>query len=588
MKNKKRNENADCPTHQKPFVLFCNEPNCHVSVCAKCITERHNNHTFIPIESKAEQGKKILQISSKSAKQMCKKYANHCGQIDLAIRRVHNISKESIDVVNEYKMRVQATAEYFADQLSEEITKNMAVEITRLNKEKEKISISEWKMNSLVQSWNAITSPQEILSEASVAVKKILEISDQIKDSPLSEVSIPNFLPTRMADRLENPVGSIFMGKMPVILPLSISEYGKLEFPAESTPRQEMSPIRELNLQMSWEIKGGRGRNMDPPWDYLHTNESSIGIRQICAVGDKIVVVKQNGEESSLIAFNINGDIVCSTREGHSSLRCLWGVTDMAEAIPRNSNEAFLITSHREKNELAIWQFDEQQIYRCDNLVGFAPDIEGGCPDWICSAGKGSVYLVSGKSPEQVVWKLGVVASNPENAGNRRAHISLEFSESRKIGINDVRGLACIKAPNKEDVLVFSSADLKGGALVAKTASSLQTLWRVDNSEHDRMWVKSMCVDPKRGLLYTLHDRRINDETCNVILVYDAENVRFSQVLAKPTGCRGLGAVEIGRITFCQSEDRLVVKVRKEAEEEFLFDYDTIINIQELKYTREP
>ena len=259
----------------------------------------------------------------------------------------------------------------------------------------------------------------------------------------------------------------------------------------------------------------------------------------------------------------------------------------MAEAIPRNSNEACLITSHKEKNELVIWQLDKHQIHRGDDLVGFARDIKGGCPEWICSAGKGSVYLVSGKSPQQVVWKLGVVASNPENVENRRAHISLEFSESKRVGITEIRGLACIptKSPNQEDILIFNSWEL-GSTLVAKTASTMQTLWRIARSERDFILVKSMCVDPKRGLLYTVHDCDINDQKCNVIQVYDAERARFSHVLTRPFGERTMGAEEIALLTVCQ--DSLVFKVLKDGVGELQLQYDTIIKVHEPKYTREP
>ncbi len=380
MKNKKQKENLECPSHQQPLILFCNEPRCKVSICALCIPESHPLHNVIRIESKAEQGKKILRESSESAKQLRKKYVDDCSQLDLAIKRVHNIGKEVIDAVNlqerEIKGHFSCQIANYATSLRDKVSAYIAGVETRLKKEKETISTSERKMNSLLERWETSTSPQEILSEASVAFQKISEVSNQMKELSISEVRIPQFIPGNTNDiSVENYFGFVSTEKMPLSLPQAVSEDGTLKFPTECTTGQGTSPIKEFKLQKEWKIRDGRGNN-----PHLWGIGERIGITQICAVGDKIVVAKQHAEESKLIAFNVKGDIVCSSLGGHthSSLSGKGEITDMAEVIPENSNMAYLMTSHREKNELIIWQLDKEQIRQCYHHVALGEYIQGG------------------------------------------------------------------------------------------------------------------------------------------------------------------------------------------------------------------
>ncbi len=592
MKNKKQKENLECPSHQQPLILFCNEPRCKVSICALCIPESHPLHNVIRIESKAEQGKKILRESSESAKQLRKKYVDDCSQLDLAIKRVHNIGKEVIDAVNERERSITGhlccQVANYATSLRDKVSAYVSGVKTRLKKEKELISTSERKMNSLVKRWETTTRPQEILSEANAAFKKISEVSNQLKELSISEFRIPQFIPgNRENISVENYFGFVSTENMPLSLPQTISESGTLKFPTESTTGQETSPIKEFKLQMEWRIRDGRCNN-PPLWNI----EDGIRITQICAVGDKIVVLKQCEDQSRLIAFDINGDIVCSTHEGHSSISGKGEVTDMAEVIPENSDMAYLMTSHRERNELIIWQLDKERIEQCRHHIDYTGrKVQGGCPEWICSAGKGNVYLVSGKSPHQTVQMLGVVAAPSPFDTQYNVHpISPKFFESKRvhIGLAEITGVACIKPPNKEDILVFSSSALDG-ALVGKTASTLQTLWRIGNSYCDYIIVKNMCVDPKRHLLYLVHEDLYNDQ-CNTILVYDAERVRFSQVNeideSSYHDSYDIGAETIESVAFCQ--DRLVVKVNKVVEgNPGVRANDAIIRVHTLKYTKE-
>ncbi len=586
--------NVDCPKHQQPLILFCNEPKCQVSICALCIPESHPLHNVVKAESKIEQGKKVLQESAKTAKQFCRKYLDDCDQLDSAIRRLETIGNRAIERVNHQKRSLEVSFQVaianFSRDLNTHIRVCMAAEKARLLEEREKIMAEGKKMNSLVQNWETVTNPQMILSEADAAVKKISAISDQIKDISLSEFSIPSFVLGSMEGvSVKNYFGSIAMEKSPVILPPTVSECGTLEFPEEPTTGQETCPIKEISLQMSWDIKDSTGGNSvgNLPWQI----KEKIGIKHICAVGEKIVVYKQYLEHSTLkgllMGFSINGEILCSGRDGHFSLGGVGEVTDMVGIIPRNSNQPYLMTSHRETNELNIWQFDKQRIHQADNDASPFRGIMGGFPEWICPAGKGILYLVSGKSPHQTVQMFGVVASKPEDSTKERVQISTKSHQPKEVGIAQITGLACVKSPSKEDILVFSS-HAHEGAVVAKVASNLQTLWRIGDQEGcEFIDVASMCVDPKRSLLYLVH-KNIHDARGNALLVYDAEQARFSQIDDYLEGedededdsedlySEGIYK-ELDSVTLCQ--DRLIVKVRKLE--------DHLVHVYTLKHTKE-
>ncbi len=590
--------NADCPKHQQPLILFCNEPKCQVSICALCIPESHPLHNVVKAESKIEQGKKVLQESATNARQLCKKYVDDCDQLDLAIKRLHTMGNEAIEKVNEEKMILEgnfkSNIQHYARGLCNKIKASMATEEARLFKEKERINTSKKKMNSLVQNWETITNPQMILSEADSATKRISDISDQIKGMSFNEFSIPNFAKGSMEGvAVEKYFGSVSTENFPVRLPQTVTQRGTLEFPEEPTTGQDTCPIKEVNLQMSWDIKVSRDVDLDRrlPW----TIRKRIGIKHMCAVGDKIVVYKQNFEQGtlkgSLTGYSINGDILCSSREGHPSLGGVREVTHMVEVIPRNSKRSYLITSHKESNELNIWQLDDKRIHQGDNDAGFfGGGIVGGYPEWLCPAGRGALYLVSGNSPHQSVQMFGVVASKTQDAKKERAQISTKSHKSREIGIADIIGLACVKSPSKEDILVFSS-HYDGGALVAKMASNLQTLWRIGQPPScDFIDVTSMSVDPKQNLLYLVH-KDIGNGSCNSLLVYDAEQARVSQIDdylndededeneeeddSEDSYSEDIYK-ELESVTLCQ--DRLIVKVRRLE--------DISVHVYTLKHTK--
>ncbi len=46
-KAKKEKKATECDKHRQPHLLYCEEPNCKVSICALCIPESHQGHTVV-------------------------------------------------------------------------------------------------------------------------------------------------------------------------------------------------------------------------------------------------------------------------------------------------------------------------------------------------------------------------------------------------------------------------------------------------------------------------------------------------------------------------------------------------------------
>ncbi len=502
-KVKKEKEDTKCATHQKPFTLFCEEPECKVSICVKCLTETHPQHKVADIESKAEQGKKILFEASQSAEHLSKKYADHIRQLDSAFEKLVTTRDMAKERLFEQEKFLITKIQKLTMQAQNKMWEHMREQIGRINEEEARFRKAEHDMNVLSQTLESVDTPAEILLKARTAVQNVIDISDTVKNAPLMNISAPQFIPgpTEYIQQLsiENLLGSIVELEVPVH-PHHI-EYGgrSLKLPVNWSSLGEIPPFLEYLPDISWDI------------------EDKGEVKQICGLGDNLVVYTETQDKGSLAIYSTNGEKLCTADDGPYTrydfplldLKAGGAVTDMTAVIPRNSNDVYLMTTHGDKDCVSGWDFNVKRIQRGDYYIsalninddsGFA----NGCPEWICSPGQGVLYLVEGKSPHQKLQLLGVVApeKNPRRSIQGQRKISLEKNEAMEIGIPEVTGLAFYKSHTNEDILVFKSSAF-GGSVVAKRASGLQTLWHLDNVN-----VISVCPDPQRNLLHVFEHRQ--------------------------------------------------------------------------------
>ncbi len=453
------------------------------------------------IKSKAEQGKKILLQASKNAMELSKRYTDYITQIDSALKRMLIHSDKAYDRLNAQENRFHRLIQAWGEANRRKISEHVWDEITKINREKAKIDKAEKEMKLLVQTWENTNTSEKIISEAKTAVQKVVDLSSSVVNTTATNISAPDFIPGP-TETIQGISAFQFFGEfgtenLPVFFPNNKPEDRKLELPLEKPTLMENPPIAECNPQKVFTIQGGGE------------------VKQICSLGDNMVVYSEMQDRASLSIYNTEGEKLCTADDGEYSRYCYTllnlrqggAVTDMATIIPKNSNDVYLMTCHRDKNWLVSWDLDVQRIqqghYYLTDLL--AHSFISGCPEWICSSKKGVLYLVEGKSPHQEVQMIGVLAAKRRKGkGKERVRLSPEFhlEETQEIGLPGVTGLACYKSQNKEDVLVFKSSAF-GGSVIAKKASNLQTLWQLNNIN-----VTSMCSDRQRNLLYVLQNGR--------------------------------------------------------------------------------
>ncbi len=59
-----------CENHMQPYLLFCEEPDCQLQMCAQCSVQHHQGHNLVDIENKASVIKQDLKGMKRDTKEI--------------------------------------------------------------------------------------------------------------------------------------------------------------------------------------------------------------------------------------------------------------------------------------------------------------------------------------------------------------------------------------------------------------------------------------------------------------------------------------------------------------------------------------
>ncbi len=178
-----------CKNHQQPVILFCDEPECQIAICALCIPEDHVQHKVIKIESKVVK-KSNLQI----AKELREKITHRRRVMDQADEDVNRIGKEALAALDErYKELGRQLLDLHKD-VRHDIVRWMVSSSVRVQKGERKFKEGEDNLTTLIDDWENVSDPEHcaVLAEIESAEQLLgLNESGEFDDAESTHYLMP-------------------------------------------------------------------------------------------------------------------------------------------------------------------------------------------------------------------------------------------------------------------------------------------------------------------------------------------------------------------------------------------------------------
>ncbi len=166
-----------CATHQQPLVLYCNEEDCQIAICAFCIPDNHPRHNVVKIESKGEHLRAELQEKITKAYDLKRKVTYYLNKLSGANEHLTRIGNNAIDSLNHrYDVLNRALLEA-RKRIYDKIVCHMLSEgAQKFLRPKFDLEKKGKMLDALIERWENIENPHHALSAITAAESKFREI----------------------------------------------------------------------------------------------------------------------------------------------------------------------------------------------------------------------------------------------------------------------------------------------------------------------------------------------------------------------------------------------------------------------------
>ncbi len=244
-------QETHCADHNQPLILFCDNAECQIPICALCIPKKHPQHNVVELDSKVEAGQAKLKRALTTAEKLQKEFSEYSTELDTRCFQIREKADVAKAAINFREQNLHEELRLFCERLRRQVDQESEAERQRLIKEYNSVETNIRKIISFQEHLKRATSPTSVFQEIVTANKFLKEMDEvqksiEVKDSSTKRFDTSNG-PYFESTPVENFLGLLYEEKEKIKAPNVKVDLEEPLVPTE-TP-QETAEVQVCGLE---------------------------------------------------------------------------------------------------------------------------------------------------------------------------------------------------------------------------------------------------------------------------------------------------------------------------------------------------
>ncbi len=247
-------QETHCADHNQPLILFCDNAECQISICALCIPKKHPQHSVVELDSKVEAGQAKLKKALTTCEKLQKEFSEYSTGLDSKCFQIREKAEVAKAAINFREQNLHEELRIFCERLRRQVDQESEAERQRLIQEYNTVEGSVRRIVNFKERLKTATSPTSIFQEIVIANKFLKDMDEiqksfEVKDSSTKRFDTTNG-PYFETTPVENFLGLLYEEKEKIKTPNVKVDLEEPIVPKESSTETAEVQVCGLNIKL--------------------------------------------------------------------------------------------------------------------------------------------------------------------------------------------------------------------------------------------------------------------------------------------------------------------------------------------------